>query len=85
MLLRGHALTLALVFAAVGCSSHSDRMKPVRSALDAQSPREALKRLNDELDVDSERELPEDLRADDATLLLLDRAMVLQQLEKYQL
>lgn len=56
----------------------------MRSALDANRPREALERLNEELEVDSEKELPEKTSGDTA-LLLLDRAMILQQLEQYQL
>ncbi len=78
------ALALAAC-ATLGCASHSDRMEPIRSALDAGRPKEALKHLNEELDVDSEKELPDDLDSDDKTLLLLDRAMLLQQLGNYKL
>jgi hypothetical protein len=55
-----------------------------RNALDAADPRGALKELNRELDVDSERDLPKKPGGDNA-LLLLDRAMVLQALDKYEL
>jgi hypothetical protein len=83
-----HAVRASIVAAALalaGCASHSERLVDVRSALDARSPREALSRLNEELEVDSEKDLPEDLGSDDASLLVLDRAMLLQQLEKYTL
>jgi tetratricopeptide (TPR) repeat protein len=67
----------------VGCASHSDKTKEIRSALDAGQPRAALKLLNEQLDVDSEKELPEDTGGDNS-LFLLDRAMVLQQLQLYK-
>ena len=80
-----HAVRVSILAAALalaGCASHSERLEGVRSALDARSPREALKRLNEELEVDSEKQLPEDLGAGDASLLVLDRAMLLQQLDQ---
>lgn len=78
------AIALGFAFALFGCASHSDRLKDVYSALDANRPRAALERLNEELEVDSERDLPQKTGGDTA-LLLLDRAMILQQLEEYQL
>jgi hypothetical protein len=83
-----HAVRASIIAAALalaGCASHSERLEGVRSALDARSPREALKRLNEELEVDSEKQLPKDLGAGDASLLVLDRAMLLQQLDQYAL
>jgi len=67
-----------------GCASHSDRTQEIRSALDAGRPRVALKLLNEQLETDSEKELPKDA-AGDRSLFLLDRAMVLQQLQIYKL
>jgi tetratricopeptide (TPR) repeat protein len=69
---------------ALGCASHSDKTKEIRSALDAGNPREALKLLNEQLETDSEKQLPESTGGDNA-LFLLDRAMVLQQLQIYKL
>ncbi len=74
-------LTLALVW---GCSSHADKTLAVRTALDAGDPRGALKAIDEVLEVDSEKDLPEKTGGDNS-LLLLDRAMVLQELEQYQL
>jgi tetratricopeptide (TPR) repeat protein len=73
----------ALLFV-FGCASHSDKTRPIRSALDAGNPKMALGLLNERLDVDSEKELPEKTSGDNA-LLLLDRAMVLQALSQYAL
>ena len=73
-----------LVLGLFGCASHSDKTKPVRSALDAGQDAQALKLLNEELDVKSAKELPKDTSGDNA-LLLLDRAMVLQALQQYDL
>jgi uncharacterized protein len=79
------AVVVLVALAVIGCASHSDRMEPVRNALDARSPREALKRLNEELDVKGSEQVPDDLGSDDASLLLLDRAMLLQSLGYYKL
>ncbi|HEY8945047.1 MAG TPA: hypothetical protein VIM73_12330, partial [Polyangiaceae bacterium] len=68
------ALAVAFAFAFSGCASHSDRLKDMRSALDANRPREAVERLNEELEVDSAKSLPKEMSGDTA-LLLLDRAM----------
>ena len=78
------ALTLGALSALSGCASHSDKTKDIRSALDAGNPRRALTLLNEQLDVDSEKQLPEKT-AGDNSLFLLDRAMVLQQLQTYKL
>src|SRR3954470_22483251 len=67
----------------VACASHSDKTKEIRSALDAGNPRRALGLLNDQLDTKSEKELPEKTGGDNS-LFLLDRAMVLQQLQIYK-
>lgn len=68
----------------LGCASHSDKTKSARSALDAGNAAEALRIYNAKLEVKSEKELPEKIGGDN-TLLLLDRSMILQQLEKYEL
>ena len=73
------ALVIVLALAAFGCASHSDKTAPIRSALDAGRPKEALGLINESLDVDSAQKLPEKVTGDNA-LLLLDRAMVLQAL-----
>ena len=73
-----------LAVALLGCASHSDKTKPVRSALDAGQDAQALKLLNEDLDVKTAKELPKDTGGDNA-LLLLDRAMVLQALQQYDL
>lgn len=82
---RGRLWALALcgLGAISGCASHSDKTKDIRSALDAGQPGRALKLLNEQLETDSERQLPEEISGD-TPLWLLDRAMVLQQLQSYQ-
>jgi hypothetical protein len=77
-------VALAALVCFFGCASHSDKTRPIRSALDAGNPRAALGLINEELEVDSEKELPEKTTGDNA-LLLLDRAMVLQALSQYAL
>jgi tetratricopeptide (TPR) repeat protein len=66
-----------------GCASHSDKTKEIRSALDVGNPRQALTLLNEQLETDSEKDLPQKID-DDKSLFLLDRAMVLQQLQIYK-
>ena len=75
---------VVLFVALTGCAGHAAKTLAARNALDAGDPRGALKALNDELDVKSEKDLPEKV-AGDNSLLLLDRAMVLQELEQYPL
>ena len=69
---------------ASACASHSRRTEEARSALDAAQPAKALKLLNKELKVKSAEELPEKV-AGKNTVLILDRAMVLQMLGEYEL
>jgi uncharacterized protein len=73
-----------LALAASACASHSDRTQAIRSALDAGDAGSALKYVNERLDVSSEKELPDD-SGSEKSLYLLDRAMILQQLERYEL
>jgi len=73
-----------LALALSSCAGHSDRTLEARTALDVGRPKEALALYNDALDVDSAKELPDEVGGDNA-LLLLDRAMILQQLEQYEL
>ena len=77
-------LAVWALICAQACAGHADRTLAARTALDAGQPRAALELYNEELDVESEKALPEDVSGDNA-LLLLDRSMVLQQLQKYQL
>jgi hypothetical protein len=79
-----HLVVLLVALMLAGCAGHSARTKEARSALDAMQPRSALALLNEELGVDSAEDLPEEVEGDN-TLLLLDRAMVLQQLDDYEL
>ena len=85
---RGAAqlVLLGLVLTSVlgGCASYSEGTKGARTALDKGKPADALKIYNEKLEVDSEKELPAKVGGDN-TLLILDRSMILQQLEKYQL
>lgn len=73
-----------MLLAQVGCAGHSARTLEARNALDAGQPEKALQLYNEELEVDSEKDLPEDTGGD-AALLLLDRAVILQQLELHEL
>ena len=75
-------LVALLALCVVSCASHSDKTKPIRTALDAAQPRQALAILNEKLEVDSEKQIPDDPGGDNA-LYLLDRSMVLQALGQY--
>ncbi len=90
-MLRVRSLTPAALFAlltgsaaSLGCAGHSARTLEARQALDVGEPKVALSLYNEELDVKSEKDLPEDVSGENA-LLILDRSMILQQLEKYPL
>ncbi|MBX3185321.1 MAG: hypothetical protein KIT72_01930 [Polyangiaceae bacterium] len=75
---------LATCLTLAGCAGHASRTLEARDALDAGDPERALSLLNEELDVSRAEDQPADLSGDQA-LLLLDRAMVLQQLGRYKL
>jgi hypothetical protein len=76
-LLRVIAAVVAAVVAVEGCASHSERTLPVRNALDAGNPRQAIALLNERLDLHSDADLPRDMGSDHA-LFVLDRASVQQ-------
>jgi uncharacterized protein len=67
-----------------GCASYSEGTKGARTALDAGQADKALSIYNEKLEVDTEKELPKNTGGDN-TLLILDRSMILQQLQNYQL
>ena len=75
----GPGLALGLVALATleGCASHSERMAPVRTALDLGDPRGALALLDGNLDVKAPGDLPADLGSDTA-LFVLDRGSIQQ-------
>jgi len=81
---RGVLLCAAVVAWSLlsGCAGHAGRTVKARSALDAHEPTEALALYNEELDVEKGSELPQD-DDDDHALLLLDRSLIQQQLQKY--
>jgi tetratricopeptide (TPR) repeat protein len=79
MSLSFRSLVLAAGLFLAGCAGHSARTEAARTALDAGRPAEALKLLNEELGVDKPDALPEDVGGENV-LLLLDRAMVLQEI-----
>jgi uncharacterized protein len=81
---RRWASAILVAFAAVACAGHSARTVQVRAALDANRPKEALRLINAELKVKSAKELPAKTSGDNS-LLILDRSMILQQLEMYEL
>jgi uncharacterized protein len=85
MKLAHAACVMSLIaLAQTGCAGHADKTLAARNALDAGDPHGALKALNETLDVKSEKDLPENVGGDNS-LLLLDRAMVLQELDQYPL
>jgi uncharacterized protein len=73
-----------LVVSSWGCASHSDHTKAARSALDVGDAKKALELYNERLKVESAKELPQEIGGDN-TVLILDRAMILQQLQDYKL
>ena len=77
------ALALALAFAGLaGCASHSERMLPVRTALDEGQPREALRLLNEAMDVKADADLPADLGSENS-LYVLERGSVQQSVAQF--
>ena len=67
-----------------GCADHASHTLRARTALDAGQADQAVQSLDKELEVDRAEDVPAKIESD-KVLLLLDRAMVLDQLEKYKL
>ncbi|HEX7481114.1 MAG TPA: hypothetical protein VF331_25140 [Polyangiales bacterium] len=77
-------VALLVAAAAAGCAGYSDRTEAARSALDAGRTHEAARLYNKALGVDSEKELPANLKGE-KTLFVLDRSVILQALDQYEL
>ena len=73
-----------LAWALPACASHSERVQAMRTALDAGQPEQALAHVNEQLDVKTEKDMPESAAGDNA-IHLLDRSMILQMLARYEL
>jgi tetratricopeptide (TPR) repeat protein len=87
MLARTHGLILNLVLCGTftaGCADHASHTMRARTALDAGQAEQAVQSLDKELEVERAEDVPVKVESD-KVLLLLDRAMVLEQLEKYKL
>src|SRR5512145_417130 len=67
-----------------GCAGHSAQTAAARTALDAGQPKQALAELNDKLGVKRVEDLPPEIK-DDKVLFVLDRSMVLMQLNRFDL
>lgn len=77
-------LLVVMALASVGCAGHAARTQDARNALDAGAPARALSLYNEMLEVESAKQLPPEME-DDNALLVLDRSMVLQQLDEHEL
>lgn len=77
------AIAMAAVLL-VGCAGHEARVRAALDALDRGELEAATAELNTEMGVASNDELPADLGGDDA-LLLLDRATILQSMDRFDL
>lgn len=76
-------LALSCLVLSSGCAGHSAKTLEARAALDAAQPQKALSLYNEALGVATGKDLPDDTSGD-TSLLILDRSMILQQLEDYQ-
>jgi hypothetical protein len=81
---RGVFGVALLVLLLGACAGHAEQTKGARSALDVGQPRQALKLLNERLEVDSEKEVPPKIEGD-KILFVLDRSVVEQQLGMFEL
>jgi hypothetical protein len=68
----------------VGCGGHEARTLKMRTALDVGDAKGAIKAINEELDVSSDKQLPKDIKGDNA-LLVLDRGSIQQSLVQFDL
>jgi tetratricopeptide (TPR) repeat protein len=65
-----------------GCAGHAATTQGARTALDVGAPSEALKLINEQLEVKDEREPLKDIEGE-KVLYVLDRSTILQQLDLY--
>ncbi len=84
--LRRALAALALVATPwlVGCGGHEARTLKMRTALDMGDAKGAIAAVDEELDVDSPKKLPADIKGDNA-ILVLDRASIQQGLSEFPL
>jgi uncharacterized protein len=80
----GAALALVLTPWLVGCGGHEARTLKMRTALDAGNAKAAIEAIDEELDVKSPKDLPKDIKGDNA-ILVLDRASIQQGLIEFPL
>ncbi len=78
------ALALVITPWVVGCGGHEARTLKMRTALDAGNAKAAIAAVNEELDVKSGKDLPKDIKGDNA-ILVLDRASIQQGLLEFPL
>lgn len=78
------ACALVLAPWLIGCGGHEARTLKMRTALDAGNAKEAIKALNEEMNVSSDKQLPKDIKGDNA-LLVLDRGSIQQGLAQFDL
>jgi hypothetical protein len=67
-----------------GCGGHSARTLEMRTALDAGNAKGAIHALDEELDVKDPKDLPADIKGDNA-ILVLDRASIQQSAGEFPL
>jgi tetratricopeptide (TPR) repeat protein len=65
-----------------GCAGHAATTEGARSALDVGAPREALRLINEQLEVENEREPLKEVKGE-KVLYVLDRSTILQELDQY--
>lgn len=66
----------------VGCGGHEARTLKMRTALDVGDGKGAIKAINEELEVDNDKQLPKEIKGDNA-LLVLDRGSIQQSLVQF--
>jgi uncharacterized protein len=80
---RAAIITIAASLAFhTGCAGHESRVRDALDALDRNQPDEAIRHLNDQMEVPSAKDLPLSLEGDNA-LLVLDRASIQLSLGRY--
>jgi hypothetical protein len=78
------AAALVLVPWMVGCGGHEARTLKMRTALDVGDAKGAIAAVDEELDVKSPNDLPQDIKGDNA-ILVLDRASIQQGVSEFKL
>lgn len=80
----GWSILLTLTILTMGCASYTEEIAVAQGSISSGNPAEAIKVINKQLGVENVRQVPRKMKDND-TLLLLERATLLQSMGNYKM